>query len=199
MRIFATVYQIKKMDIGETKYFTSREEWRKWLQNNFSSEKELWLIFPNKQTEKPCLVYNDAVEEALCFGWIDGIGKNLDEGHRVQRFTPRKNKNYYSQANKERIKWLWKKDLIHPSIKNELEKVVNEVFVFPEDIINRIKQDELSWGNYQNFSESYKRIRIGYIAAARNRPQEFEKRLSNFLNKTRKNKQFGYGGIEKHY
>jgi uncharacterized protein YdeI (YjbR/CyaY-like superfamily) len=187
------------MDTGNTKYFTSRDEWRIWLQGNFSTETELWLIFPNKQTGETCLPYNDAVEEALCFGWIDSTGKKLDDGHRVQRFTPRKNKNYYSQANKERIKWLLKNNMIHQNIKNELETIANMEFAFSEDIIKRIMQDEITWQNYQTFSESYKRIRIGYIEAARNRPQEFEKRLSLFLDKTKANKQFGYGGINKHY
>lgn len=58
-------------------YFSNREEWRKWLENNFESEKEIWLIFPRKSTGKPCMSYNDAVEEALCFGWIDSTLKKI--------------------------------------------------------------------------------------------------------------------------
>ena len=191
--LFAT----KKM---KTVYFTKRKDWREWLENNFETEKEIWLVFPNKSTGKPCLIYNDAVEEALCFGWIDSTVKKLDDNHKIQWFLPRKNKSYYSQSNKERLKWLWEHNLIHPKVMKEIEKVVQEEFYFSPDIIDSIKQDELVWKNYQGFSESYKRIRIGYIEAARIRPEEFEKRLSHFIKKTREGKMIaGYGGIDKYY
>lgn len=144
--------------------------------------------------------YNDAVEEALCFGWIDSTRKKLDDQHTIQWFLPRKNKTWYSQPNRERLKWLWERDLIHPTVKSDVEQVVKEEFTFPQDIIGRIKQDEIAWENYQRYSESYKRIRVGYIDAARKRPEEFEKRLSNFLSRTRENKLIaGYGGIDKYY
>ena len=184
----------------KTQYFTNRKDWRKWLENNFETEKEIWLIFPNKSSGKPCLIYNDAVEEALCFGWIDSTVKSLDNEHKIQWFLQRKNKNYYSQSNKERLKWLWKNDLIHPKIRKDVESVVHEVFCFPPDIIERLKQEKTVWENFQRFSDTYRRLRIGYIEAARIRPEEFEKRLSNFIKKTRENKLVaGYGGIEKYY
>ena len=73
-------------------------------------------------------------------------------------------------------------------------------FNFPEDIIDELKKDETVWENYQKFSDSYKRIRVAYIDAARNRPEEFQKRLNSFMDKTRRNKLIvGYGGIEKYY
>ena len=184
----------------KTQYFTNRKDWRKWLENNFETEKEIWLIFPNKSSGKPCLIYNDAVEEALCFGWIDSTVKKLDDENKIQWFLPRKNKTYYSQSNKERLKWLWAHNLIHSKVKKDVEKIVQEEFYFAADIIDRIKQDEIVWENYQNFSESYKRIRVGYIEAARIRSEEFEKRLLHFINKTREKKMIsGYGGINKYY
>ena len=71
---------------------------------------------------------------------------------------------------------------------------------FPNDIIDKMKEDETVWKNYQPFSEAYKRIRIAYIEAARKRPEEFEKRLNNFISKTKENKTIiGFGGIEKYY
>ena len=69
----------------------------------------------------------------------------------------------------------------------------------PPDIIDKIKSDKIAWENYQEFSPSYKRIRVAYIDGARKRPEEFRKRLANFIAKTRKNKQIGFGGIEKYY
>lgn len=191
---------MREVENLETQYFTNREDWRIWLENNFETEKEIWLVFPVKSTGKPCISYNDAVEEALCFGWIDSTIKKLDDEHKIQWFLPRKNKTYYSQANKERLKWLWEHNLIYPTVKKDVEAILQEKFHFPQDIIDKLEQDEIVWKNYQIFSESYKRIRIGYIEAARNRPDEFEKRLTNFMNKTRENKIIaGYGGIDKYY
>ena len=78
--------------------------------------------------------------------------------------------------------------------------VLSEPFIFPNDIIDKLKENEMVWKNYQSFSEAYKRIRIAYIEAARKRPEEFEKRLNNFISKTKENKRIiGFGGIEKYY
>ncbi len=187
------------MEIGETIYFDNREDWREWLQNNFKDIEEIWLIFPKKHTGKPSILYNDAVEEALCFGWIDSIRKRLDEDHSVQRFTPRKKKSHWSQANKERLRWLLKNKKVHPSLIDSYESILDEKFEFPKDILERIKENKTAWKNYQNFSDAYQRIRIAYIEAARNRPKEFEKRLRNFIDKTEDNRMIGYGGINKYY
>jgi uncharacterized protein YdeI (YjbR/CyaY-like superfamily) len=183
----------------KTLYITEREEWREWLEKNFDKEKEIYLIYPNKSSGKPRIFYNDAVEEALCFGWIDSTIRKFDKANSMQRFSPRNSKSSYSQANKERLRWLLKRNLIHPSIRESARKVLKEKFVFPDDIINLIKKDKKAWENYQKFSQAYKRIRIAYIDEARKRPEEFSKRLANFVKKTRENKLIGFGGIEKHY
>jgi uncharacterized protein YdeI (YjbR/CyaY-like superfamily) len=183
----------------ETLYLTERKEWRKWLKKNFDKEKEVWLVFPNKSSGRPRLLYNDAVEEALCFGWIDSTVKSLDEKNSIQRFSPRNPKSSYSQANKERLRWLRKENMIHPSLQETVDEVLKEKFVFPPDIINAIKKDKEAWKNYQKFSPAYKRIRVAYIDSARKRPEEFNKRLANFIKKTKENKKIGFGGIEKYY
>ncbi|MCC7573931.1 MAG: YdeI/OmpD-associated family protein [Candidatus Methanofastidiosum sp.] len=187
------------MGLSKTLYVTKREEWRSWLENNFDKEKEIWLVFPKKSSVKPRILYNDAVEEALCFGWIDSIVKTLDGDNSIQRFTPRNPKSSYSQTNKERLKWLFEKNMIHPSMQSIVKEILKEDFIFPRDIIETIKSDDITWKNYQKFSPAYKRIRIAYIDAARNRPEEFEKRLKNFIEKTKENKQIGFGGVEKYY
>jgi len=187
------------MNKFKTLYVIERKKWRKWLEKNFDKEKEIYLIYPNKSSGKPRILYNDAVEEALCFGWIDSIIKKLDKENSIQRFSPRTSKSTYSQANKERLRWLLKGNLIHPSIRESAKEVLKEKFIFSTDIINFIKDDKKAWENYQKFSPAYKRIRIAYIDGARKRPEEFEKRLANFIKKTRKNKMIGFGGIEKHY
>lgn len=182
------------------KYFENREEWRKWLADNFDTANEIWFVFPLKSSEKKSILYNDAVEEALCFGWIDSTIKSLDKEHKIQRFTPRNPKSTYSQANKERLKWLLENKMIHPTLEDKIQNILSEPFVFPNDIIDKLKEDETVWKNYQCFSEPYKRIRIAYIEAARLRLEEFEKRLNYFICKTRENKKIrGFGGIEKYY
>ncbi len=184
----------------KTLYVKTRKQWRDWLFDNFDKAKEIWLVYPKLNTGKTRIVYNEAVEEALCFGWIDSTVKTLDNNHIIQRFTQRNPKSDYSQANKERLKWLLDKKLIHPSLEKNVRDIISSKFVFPPDIINAIKNDKTTWHNYQMFSDPYKRIRIAYIEGARKRPDEFKKRLSNFLDKTRENKLIkGFGGIEKYY
>jgi uncharacterized protein YdeI (YjbR/CyaY-like superfamily) len=187
------------MDIGKTLRVKNREEWHKWLAANFDKEKEIWLIYPGKNSSELRIQYNDAVEEALSFGWIDSIVKPIGKNVSAQRFSPRNPKSKYSQANKERLKWLLNQNMLHPSVKNKVEEILQEECVFPSDIIKEIKSNNKAWENFQNFSPAYKRIRIAYIDNARRRPQEFEKRLNYFLKSTEKNKLIGFGGIEKYY
>ena len=185
---------------NKVKYFEYREDWRKWLKDNFETKGEIWFVFPNKSSGKKSIIYNDAVEEALCFEWIDSTIKTFDKDHKIQRFTPRNSKSAYSQANKERLRWLLENKMIHPKFEEKIRNVLSVPFVFPNDIIDRLKEDKMVWENYQHFSDTYKRIRIAYNEAARIRPEEFEKRLNNFFNKTKENKVItGFGGIEKYY
>ena len=181
-------------------YTSNRAEWRAYLETHFETASEVWFVFPTKDSGEPCLSYNDAVEEALCFGWIDGRAGTLDEKHHIRRFTPRRKGSPYSRPNIERLIWLDEHDQIHPSVRESVREVIRKAFVFPTDIIATLKQDETVWKNYQTFSEPYKRIRVAYIDAARKRPEEFRKRLNSFIEKTRAGKLIsGYGGIEKYY
>ena len=88
---------------------TNRRAWRAWLRGHYKTEKEIWLEFFKKHTGKPRIPYNDAVEEALCFGWIDSIVRTIDADRYAQKFSPRNPKTPYSQANKERLRELVKK------------------------------------------------------------------------------------------
>jgi len=181
-------------------YTANRAEWRKWLGEHFETENEIWFVFPTKQSGEKGLSYNDAVEEALCFGWIDGRAGTLDELHQIRRFTPRRKGSSYSQPNIERLIWLDERGMIHPKVRPSVEAVIRQPFAFPKDIVAAIKRDKEAWANYNKFSEPYKRIRVAYIDASRKRPEEFEKRLKNFIDKTKNNKIImGYGGIEKYY
>ena len=187
------------MDITKTFYAATRADWRKWLKKNYKTEKEIWLVYYKKTSGKPRIEYNDAVEEALCFGWIDSNVKKIDEERFAQRFSPRKSKAGYSQANKERLEKLIAEGKVMKDVLATLGDISSGRFEIPKDILEAIKADKEAWKNFKNFSETYKRIRIAFIDGARNRPKEFQKRLNYFIKMTGKNKQFGFGGIEKYY
>ena len=184
----------------ETFYTSDRTVWRQYLEEHFETADEIWFVYPMKGSGEPALSYNDAVEEALCFGWIDSVVKHIDPLHRAQRFTPRRKGSPYSRPNIERLIWLDARGMIHPKVREGVLPLIRAPYVFPADILDALRQDETIWENYQGFSEPYRRIRIAYIDAARDRPAEFQKRLNNFMEKTRKNMLIvGYGGIEKYY
>ncbi len=186
------------MEITETFYTAERSEWRQWLAENYKTAEEIWLVYPRKHSGKPRIRYNDAVEEALCFGWIDSINKKLDEDNTAQRFTPRKPRSGYSQTNKERLRRLVGQGKVLPEFLDKVNEVLAEPFLYPDDIKAALQANGQAWANFQIFSPSYQRIRIAYVETGRKRPGEFEKRLNNLIKKTEQNKQFGFG-IEDYY
>jgi uncharacterized protein YdeI (YjbR/CyaY-like superfamily) len=189
----------RSLDEAELLYVTNGREWCDWLKRHYKSEKEVWLVYYKKHTGKPRIPYNDAVEEALCFGWIDSIVKSLDEDSFAQRFSVRNPKSPYSQANKERLTALVKEGKVVDEVLATLGNLAEDQFEIPPDILKAIKANKKAWKNFQTFSPPYIRIRIAFIDGARNRPQEFTKRLGYFVEMTEKNRRFGFGGIEKYY
>ena len=94
------------MEIGETIYVTTGSEFREWLLKNHKTKKEIWLIQYKKATKKPSINYVEAVEEAICFGWIDGLEKSMDAERYALRFSPRRPKSNWTETNKERARKL---------------------------------------------------------------------------------------------
>jgi uncharacterized protein YdeI (YjbR/CyaY-like superfamily) len=175
------------MDITKTLIVADRKDWRNWLKKHSRSEKEVWLVYDRKRTGRPRIPYNDTVEEALCFGWIDSTVKKLD----ADRLA-------YSQANKERLRRMIARGRVRKDVAATLGDLAAEKFKIPADILKILKADKQAWANFRKFSGSYQRIRIAFIDGARNRPAEFQKRLRHFLRMTGKNKLYGYG-IETFY
>ena len=180
-------------------HVADRAGWRAWLRNNRTSKSEVWLVYHKKHTGKPRISYNDAVEEALCFGWIDSTVKTIDGDRYAQRFSVRKPGSRYSQANLERIRALAGKGRVMPDILKTIPESAVGGFEVPPDILKAIRAEKQAWKNFRRFSPSYVRIRIAFIEGARRRPAEFEKRLAHFIKMTAENKQFGFGGIDKYY
>jgi len=181
------------MNLGKTLCVTNRNDWRSWLAKNHDKEKEIWLIYYRKSSGKPRIPYNDAVEEALCHGWIDSIVKSVDEEKFAQRFTPRRPKSVLSELNKERIRRLIADNSMTSTgldaVSHAFDK--KQKFTIAQDILKTLKQDKEVWKNFQKFSSSYKRIRISWIETARTRPKLFNQRLKYFLKMTAKNKKYG--------
>jgi len=177
------------MQITKTLDVSNRKKWRSWLRKNHAKEQEIWLIYYRKISKKVRIPYNDAVEEALCFGWIDGQVKNIDKDRYAQRFSPRRPASKLSEMNKERIRRLVKKGKI---TKNGFDKVKSRLenkIAMPAFILRALKQNKDIWRNFQRFPGSYKRIRIGWIANAR--VSDRQRRLKYFVKMTAKNKRYG--------
>jgi uncharacterized protein YdeI (YjbR/CyaY-like superfamily) len=185
------------MNVGTTLDVRNRREWRSWLSKNHSTAKEIWLIYYKKDSGKKRISYNDAVEEALCYGWIDSIAKAHDAQSWVQRFSPRRPKSMLSELNKERMRKMIKAKKM---LRVGLERVAHHLtsnslqpkrFIFPADILNAVRKNPTAWKHYQRFPLAYRRIRIGWIDDSRERPEYFKKRLQYFIAMTEKNKRFG--------
>ena len=128
------------MNITRVFYAKNREQWRKWFEENHDKEKEVWLINFRKISGKRSIPYNDAVEEALCFGWIDSTVKSFDKESTVQRYTPRNPKSNWSQLNKERARMLIERGLMTPAGLSKLGNVLDEKFEMPKDILKKLKK-----------------------------------------------------------
>jgi len=184
------------MELGKTLYVTNRKQWRSWLAKNHKKEKEIWLVYYRKSSGEKRIPYNDAVEEALCYGWIDSTIKRIDEKSFAQRFTPRRSNSVLSPTNKERIHRLIEKKKMTTKGLNAVKHAFdasskNSKCIIKDDILRLLNEEKTTWENFQKFPESYKRIRIGWIEGARTRPDLFKKRLEYFLKMTAKNKKYG--------
>ncbi|MEW6511038.1 MAG: YdeI/OmpD-associated family protein [Bacteroidota bacterium] len=184
------------MDIGQTLYVKDRRQFRSWLKKHHRSEKEIWLVYYKKNSGKPRIPYNDAVEEALCFGWIDSILKPIDHVCYAQRFSPRKPGSKLSPMNRERVRRLIRSGRMTKAGLDAIRHHVREPakpakLIIPPDILRALKKDRKVWENFCKFPESYKRIRVGWIAGARHRPEIFKQRLNYFLKMTGQGKRFG--------
>jgi uncharacterized protein YdeI (YjbR/CyaY-like superfamily) len=177
------------MDITNTTKPIDRTEWREWLDKNHKALTEIWLLSDDR-TEKPTVTYLDAVEEAICFGWIDGIQKRFSTYELAQRFTPRKQRSNWTELNKERARRLIRLELMTEAGRATLPNL-NAKFIIAEDIMDVLKTKPAAWSNFLAFPDLYHRVRIGYIEEMRKTPNEFDRRLQNFVSKTAHNKMFG--------
>lgn len=166
----------------------SRAQWRKWLVKNHASEKEIWLL---SDADEPAVSYLDAVEEALCFGWIDSVGKRLSETLRGQRFSPRRPKGNWTELNKARVRRLSVLGLMTNAGRAVLPDL-DTPFTIAPDILTALKKAQGARAFFERCSLLYRRIRVGYVEEQRKKsPAEFSKRLANLVARCGEQKQFG--------
>lgn len=181
------------MQITETLDNADLKKWRAWLKKYHKTKKEIWLVYYRKSSGKPRISYNDSVEEALCWGWIDSTYKKIDDQKFCQRFSPRRPTSKVSEMNKERMRRLIREKRMTPAGLDAVKKVFDhkkDVFEMPKDILKKLKKDTEVWKNFQKFPKSYQTIRVGWIAMTK-RPDEYKKRLKYFLKMTKQNKRYG--------
>jgi uncharacterized protein YdeI (YjbR/CyaY-like superfamily) len=162
------------MKLGKTLYVRTRAQWRRWLASHHARASEIWLIYPKARSGEPRIPYNHAVEEALCYGWIDSIVKTVDSDRYAQRFTPRKPKSPWSPMNRERVRRLIRAGRMTAygmarvpvdlrSGKRSPPSARGPRLVLAPDIREALRADRATWAHFRRFPASYKRIRIGWI------------------------------------
>lgn len=177
------------MEIRETFNAETRAEWRTWLETHHFSTAEIWLVL-KKSPNSTELTYLDAVEEAICFGWIDGISKPLNDLERAQRFTPRRLRSNWTELNKERARRLIKLGLMTDAGLAVIPDL-DQKFHVSANVERRLRADPDAWDNFNTFPDLYRRVRVGYIQEMILNPIEFERRLGNFIRQTAQGKMFG--------
>jgi uncharacterized protein YdeI (YjbR/CyaY-like superfamily) len=184
-------------------YIPTREEWRDWLEKNHESEQVLWMIYYKKHTGKPSIPYNDAVEEALCFGWIDSLVRRIDEERYMQKYTPRKKKSTWSKHNVRRVEkmiaegkmkprgmelyeFAREKGLL-PDMDEEKGKRFPEV---PESFQRALEDNPAAEKNFHELAPSYKLHFIGWIMHAK-KEETRQRRLKEAIGLLESGKKLG--------
>lgn len=170
----------------------NRDEFREWLIKNHQSEKECWVVVKRgRPVDSETFWYIDAVEEALCFGWIDSTTKKTESGVAAQRFAPRKKGSLWSELNKERCRRMERLGRMTDAGRKVLPDMNENGFVIDSEILSALKADEEIWSNFQTFPPLYKRVRIDTIQIKKKQKELFENRLQKFLDNTKKGVMFG--------
>jgi len=172
-------------------HFGNRAEWRSWLERNHNKAKEAWLAHYKRATGRPTVSYDEAVEEALCFGWIDGKKRSIDSESYAYRYTPRGAKSSWSALNIKRAKRLIDAGKMmeaglrafeehekrkSPALPTKLPKKLQELF----------EANKTAWNNFERFSPGYKRLCIGWVASAKQEETQL-RRLNTLIGHSAKN------------
>jgi uncharacterized protein YdeI (YjbR/CyaY-like superfamily) len=194
-------FMVNDAESLKTPQTLARDEWRSWLKRNHSREKEAWLIFYKKQACKGKMSYLEALDEALCFGWIDGRLKRIDDERHMIRFSPRRERSIWSDRNVTRVRELIvegkmtpaglakidKKTLNRPTFDNGKKR---PRFRISSEMKRRLMINAKAWKNYCNLAPSAKEQYAYWLTSAK-KPETREKRLKKAIALLMRNKKLG--------
>jgi uncharacterized protein YdeI (YjbR/CyaY-like superfamily) len=176
---------------------SNRAEWRAWLEKNHALASSVWLVYYKKHTGKASISYNEAVEEALCFGWIDSRPNTLDQDRYMQLFSPRKARSPWSKLNKQRVEKLIEQGLMMPAGFKVVEASKQdgswnsydaiEELALPPDFQQALAGNEEARKNFAAFSNSSKKPLLWHIESAK-RPETRSKRIEKIVLAAQQNK-----------
>ena len=189
------------MSLEEAVLFDNRNQWRAWLEKNHRARKEVWLLHYNKQSKKQSLNHFDAVEEALCFGWIDSKLKKIDNERFILKYSPRKQKSVWSKINKENAEKMIALGKMTPAGYEKIEEAkkqglwetayTNKVKEhIPSDLKKALLMDSIAWDNFQHFANSYRNMYCGWVRSAKTKETRI-RRIAQVVDRARKNKKPG--------
>jgi uncharacterized protein YdeI (YjbR/CyaY-like superfamily) len=158
--------------------FKNREAWRAWLAENHARETELWLVYYKKHTGKPSVAQPDAVEEALCYGWIDSIVRTIDDERYMQKYTPRKDKSNWSALNKKRVAKLIRQGKMTPAGQAKIDAAkkngswsrldaVEQRAEMPPELEKALGRNKKARAFFEELAPSHKKQYIWWIASAK--------------------------------
>ncbi len=180
----------------KTFYAKTQKEWRKWLEENHQSEKSVWLIIYKKESGTPSVYYTDAVDEAICFGWIDSKPNKRDDESYYQFFAKRNPKSNWSKVNKGKVARLLEKGLLAPAGLEAIETAKQngtwtaldkvEELTIPEDLQKAFDQNKTAFDNWEKFPRSSKRGILEWILNAK-RPETRQGRIDETVKLAKEN------------
>ncbi len=159
-------------------YFKTREDWRSWLEENQVRKEGIWFVFYKKLSGKTTVAYNDAVEEALCFGWIDGKIRSVNEDYYIQWFSPRRSGSRWSKLNISRVQKLITQGKMKQAGLTAYEKAIKTPESFydkkkdnnlqiPEDLVLALKNNLVAYENFMNFPPSSRKLYVLWLNDAK--------------------------------
>lgn len=186
--------------MAKTLYVADREAWRAWLEENHARETEVWLVYYKKHTNRPRIPYDDAVEEALCFGWIDSTVRRLDEERFLQRFTPRKDASNWSESNRRRLRKLIAEGrMTEAGLSKVAEGVLDappapkppkRELEVPAFITDALAKKRKALENFNGLAPSYRREFVAWVTDAK-REETRERRLKESVRLLSEGKRLG--------
>ena len=175
----------------------TRSAWRAWLKKHHRSAAEIWLVFHKQHTGTPCLGYEDSIEEALCFGWVDSLVRRLDDARFARKFTPRKPDSAWSPSNRRRYASLEKRGLLEeagranaPGAKVAIPPPRRAWTTVPKYMEQALKANGAAWRNFEQLAPGYRRKYIGWVDSAK-REETKQRRLREAVTLLAKGEKLG--------